>query len=224
MSVKIDILNESTVLTKAEVATVVPALNMQLARDVEPAWGIQARTRLVAREGVHPEHWVLALLDDADMANALGYHETRADGLPLGKVFVKTTKDAGLKWTATLSHELIEMVCDPEINLTVVDQGAGKAWCYEACDACEADALGYDIGGVRVSDFVYPAYFELWRTIGPFDHQRHLTGPLTLAPGGYLACWDFATRSWMQANMRPGTSRGERRRRGLVNFRRSTVV
>jgi len=59
----------------------------------------------------------MAFLDSADVQNALGYHDLTPDGLPLSKVFVQTTVQAGQKVSVTASHELAEMLVDPAINL-----------------------------------------------------------------------------------------------------------
>src|SRR5213075_1538064 len=53
-----------------------------------PVWGTPAR--LVKATGFRKGAWALALLDRADVANALGYHDLTPDGLPLSKVFVQT--------------------------------------------------------------------------------------------------------------------------------------
>jgi len=58
-----------------------------------------------------------------------------------------------------LSHELLEMLADPWINWCATGNDS-KIYALEVCDAVEADDLGYDIDGVRVSDFVTPAWFE----------------------------------------------------------------
>ncbi len=45
----------------------------------------------------------------------------------------------------------------------------------------------FKINGVDMSDFVYPAYFELFRAPGSvkFDHENKVTRPFQLLPGGY---------------------------------------
>ena len=105
--------------------------------------------------------WWLVILDDSDQAGALGYHDLTPDGLPIGKIFAASDLKAGDSWSVTASHELLEMLADPNINLTVFVQDAdttGTLYAYEVCDACEDDSFGYKINSnVLVSDFVYPA-------------------------------------------------------------------
>src|SRR5262249_45599269 len=149
-------------------------------------------------------------------------------GMPLGKVFAGTDMKFGSSWTVTASHELLEMLADPDIDLTVFVQTArtgGHLYAYEVCDACEADNLGYDINGTLVSDFVFPAWFETFRKPGStqFDFGKHIDRPLQLLAGGYIGVFDIRSGSgWHQItaegqpfryDMRPRLgSRRERRR------------
>src|SRR5437016_8275332 len=71
-----------------------------------PVWGTPAR--LVKATTFRKNAWAMAFLDDADVANALGYHDLTPDGLPLSKVFVKSTRAVGQKVSVTACHELAE--------------------------------------------------------------------------------------------------------------------
>jgi len=242
--IKVALINSSTVLKDADVQQVLPALQAQIHNDFAPAWGIDADLTFVAQGAPPPAgSWWLTFLDDADQAGALGYHETTNDGLPLAKVFARPALQDGVNWTVTASHELLEMLADPEINLTVfVEPTAttGTLYAYEVCDACEADQFGYKIGDVQVSDFVYPAWFESSRAPGStrFDQTNSLGSPLpTLLPGGYIGAFDVGSGSgWHQVTaMRNQPVRGmrsvhatagsrrDRRAKGRSQWRRSTA-
>lgn len=228
-NIRVAVINASTVLTDDQVQAAVPALQTQVHRDFAPVWGIDADLSFVA-SGAQPDPglWWVIILDNSDQAGALGYHDVTDQGLPLGKVFAGTDLQYGNQWTITTSHELLEMLADPEINLTVFVQPserAGTLYAYEVCDACEADGLGYDIGGTLVSDFVYPAWFESSRQSGStqFDYANRIQAPLQLLPGGYIGAFDVTTGTgWHQItaqgaaltySMRPRVgSRRERRR------------
>src|SRR5277367_5245119 len=164
---KISIFNASTVLTDNEIRPVVNALQQQVTNDFRPAWGIDAELTFVPTGSTPPiGTWWLTILDDSDQAGALGYHDLTPDGLPLGKIFAASDLKAGTSWSVTASHELLEMLADPNINLTVFVQEAnttGTLYAYEVCDACEDDSFSYPINSVQVSDFVYPAWFESFR-------------------------------------------------------------
>jgi hypothetical protein len=104
------------------------------------------------------------------------------------------------------------------------DNSSGTLYAYEVCDACEADGFGYDIDGITVSDFVFPAWFESFRqpSSTQFDFQKQIQQPLQLLPGGYIGVFDVTSGTgWHQVtadktfryDMRPRLgSRRERRR------------
>ena len=195
--IKIAIINASTVLTDAQVKAAVPSLQKQIDMDFGPAWGVAATLRFVPHgQAPLPGEWWLAILDNSDQAGALGYHDLTTAGLPLSKVFAGTDKQYGLSWTVTASHELLEMLVDPNINLTVFEQGplGARLYAYEVCDAVESDAYAYPIDGVLVSDFVLPSWFESFRQAGStaFDFRNRLTAPFELLPGGYIGVNDLA--------------------------------
>lgn len=225
--IKIAVINQSTVVTEDnEVQRTVAALQTQVTRDFAPAWGINADVRVLPAGGKPaPGEWWLVLLDNSDQAGALGYHDVTPAGLPLSKVFAKTDQTYGETWSCTASHELLEMLCDPNINLTVFDESdsGGRLFAYEVCDACEAERFGYKIDGVLVSDFVYPAWFEAFRHKGTrFDHRKKIHRPFQLLAGGYIGVYDVRSGSgWSQitadrVNFRARAPVGSRReRRGV---------
>lgn len=229
-TIQISVINESTVLPDADIAPVIEALQKQVTNDFCPVWGTNATLTTVER-GTQPPagSWWLVLLDDTDQANALGYHDMTTEGLPIGKVFAASDLKAGTSWTVTASHELLEMLGDPNINLTVFVQNtntAGLLYAYEVCDACEDDSLGYKIDNILLSDFVYPAWFESFRTEGSaqFDRMNKVEKPLQLLSGGYIGVFHVNSGSgWSQetAEKRPANvlHRGgvgtRRERRGI---------
>jgi hypothetical protein len=204
--IQISIINASTVLSDAEIRPVIDGLQQQVTNDFRPAWGVDAEPAFVPT-GAEPSAgtWWLTILDDSDQAGALGYHDLTPDGLPIGKVFAGTDLKYGSNWTVTASHELLEMLADPNINLTVMvqtsDENAGRLYAYEVCDACEDDSFSYKIGDVNVSDFVFPAWFEDFRAQGStqFDQTRKINGPLDLLKGGYIGVFDINSgNGWHQ--------------------------
>jgi hypothetical protein len=239
-NIQVALINASTVVRDQEVQAALPALQTQVRRDFAPPWGLDADLTFVPQGGTPaPGAWWLVVLDNSDQAGALGYHDVTNEGAPLGKVFAGSDRQAGLKWTVTASHELLEMLADPAINLTVFvqqDATSGKLYAYEVCDACEADQFGYDINGTTVSDFVFPAWFETFRSPGStaFDYGRRINGPLQLLAGGYIGVFDVtAGTGWHQVtaqghaatyDMRPRVgSRRERRRTPRDQWLRSRV-
>jgi hypothetical protein len=228
-NIKVAVMNASTVLRDDQVQAVVPALQTQVHRDFAPVWGIDADLEFVpAGRNPDPGAWWLTVLDNSTQAGVLGFHDITNEGLPIGKVFAGTDIALGLEWTATASHELLEMLGDPDVNLVVFlqrDETTGTLLAYETCDACEADQFGYQINGSLMSDFLFPAWFESFRQPGStqFDHGQHIREPFALLPGGYTLAFDVRSGSgWQQifaagtpprAELRPKVgSRRERRR------------
>lgn len=151
----------------------------------------------------------------------------RKSGLPLGKVFAGTDAKYNSSWTVTASHELLEMLGDPDINLTALVQDSnesGTLYAYETCDACEDDSFGYEINGVLVSDFVYPSWFEQFHKAGTqYDFQKKIKKAFELLVGGYIGVFKINSGSgWTQKTAQKTTreykmranvgSRRERRR------------
>ncbi len=206
-NIKLAVWNRSTVLTDSQVSAAVPSLQAQVHRDFAPAWGIDADLAFVDSNSTPGAGlWWLVILDDAEQAGYLGYHDVTAENLPQGKVFANTDIQNGLQWTGTASHELLEMLADPEINLAafspVMEQGNPTTfYAYEVCDACEDDRYGYNINGTAVSDFVIPSYFEPSRAPGStqFDYTNNIQSPFQLLPGGYSIVFDVASgNGWQQ--------------------------
>jgi len=225
--IKIAVVNASTVVPDNAVPPVVQALQTQVHRDFAPIWGVDADLRIAKKtDTLNPGEWLLAILDNSDQAGALGYHDITNLGNPLGKVFAASDKQYGDDWAVTSSHELLEMLADPEINLTVFDQSQNgwRLYAYEVCDACEADALSYKIGTISMSDFVYPSWFEAFRpeNSAQFDFQKKIKKPFQLLTGGYIGFYDVTSGSgWQQLtaeanNFRARPPVGSRRERRTI--------
>jgi|ERR1700693_1336851 len=239
-NIKIAVINASTALTDHQVESAVPDLQTQVHRDFASAWGVDADITFVPKGAKPaPGAWWIVILDSSDQAGALGYHDLTKEGLPLGKVFALSDIQNGYQWTVTASHELLEMLADPDINLTAFVQTnatSGVLYAYEVCDACEADAFGYRIGKTLVSDFVYPAWFESFRTKGStqFDYGKHIQKPFDLLKGGYIGVFDVTSGTgWHQITAKGGAlrydmrprlgSRRERRRTPRDHWTRSVI-
>jgi hypothetical protein len=165
-----------------DLGKLVSALDKQMERDFVPIWGYPAK--LYATQKPKPDEWQVVFLDDADAANALGYHDITKNGQPVSKVFVKTTIAAGQKVSVTASHELLEMMIDPGAQLWAQNAN-GRFYAYEMCDAVEEEE--YEIDGIAVSDFVHPAFFEPWHEprSTQFDHLGKVAQPFQTLQRGY---------------------------------------
>jgi hypothetical protein len=76
------------------------------------------------------------------------------------------------------------MLVDPAINLWSAGP-KGEFYAYEMCDAVEEEVFLID--GIEMSDFVYPAYFELFHKPNSvqFDYLKKVSKPFQILKGGY---------------------------------------
>lgn len=207
----ISVVNHTKSIPDAQVHEAIRAINRQIADDFRPYWNMHASLRLEGRSTAKPDHRrlpdmrgdaVLYLWDGDDGDDALGYHDTTHRGIPYGFVFTSLSEDLGEKWTVTLSHEALELLGDPEVNLLV--QGAHPSnpaqvvfhW-FEMCDAVQDET--YVIDGIEVSNFVLPLYFTGENETGSRnDYLGKLHGGRALRsfginPGGYIGFYNPAS-------------------------------
>lgn len=158
-------------LSDSDVQIAIRAVNRQIQEDFAPIWGALWDLRLhgssfdagdidtLAEEFVQGEA-VLYLVDEAHLPGAAGYHAINGREMPYGFVFVTDTNN----WTVTLSHEALELIIDPTVNVMVPgpDPRPGRQdnivlHTYEVCDAVERTS--YSIDQVRVSNFITQQWF-----------------------------------------------------------------
>lgn len=181
---KIACINRANFNLGVDFDKLIPALQKFVDDCLLPAWGTPAR--LVKARKEIAGAWTLAFLDNADTKGDEGWHDLKMNGLPLAHVFVESTIMVGDKVSTTACHELAEMLVDPAANLWC-EGPRSTLWAYEVCDPVEEDE--FEIDGIAMSDFVTPAYFELFRLHGRktarYDHLDKLKKPFALRPGGY---------------------------------------
>ena len=89
-----------------DLGELVAALDKQLREHFVPIWGYPAK--LYVADKLKEGEWGLVCLDNADAADALGYHDITKDGQPISKVFVKSTIAAGQKVSVTASMNCLK--------------------------------------------------------------------------------------------------------------------
>lgn len=192
MAIICEVQNISTVMDNDMLQPILSAVEQQVAEDVAPTWGCQTVSLVLLAPGqkFSGNKWQFVVVDTSDVAGAAGYHETQGDE-PIGFAFVKTTIDAGMHPSVTISHEMLEMVGDALIDQYNIwsDLPDALFLAQELCDPVEDDSLAYLKNGVLVSDFVTPAFF-VPQSKAPWDFKHHLSGPNTLATGGYQLYWN----------------------------------
>jgi hypothetical protein len=203
--------NESRLLSDPQVDAICKALTYKATHHIAPAWNLS--TVAVARKAPGATEWQLVFLDTSDQAEALGYHEDLANGLPVMKVFVKSCREDGVSESACASHELAEALVDPDLIRTTT--APGKAWACEIGDP--AQSITYVVDGVEVQDFVTPQWFGAPVAPGSkLCHTGEIRKPFEVPKGGY-AQWTSDLRSWHEigAELGAGHSRPARRKAAL---------
>jgi hypothetical protein len=220
---ELSIVNQSTQVTASELAAYQAAQYTQIWRDFTPAWNYYCELDRFT----YPQHnppAELIIVDDATQADALGYHDIDSLDHPVGFVFAKTALGDGVSWTSVASHELLELLADPWINLLAQGTFGGKPaiYAFEVADPVEGDS--YQIEGVTLSNFVLPPWFQLGHK-GPYDFLNKLTQPFSLSPGGYVS-YMTTIGNWQQSfgdqrgqhTKDPKYSRPARRKWSIWNF------
>jgi hypothetical protein len=186
--------NQATIDLGVDFGELVAAMQLYVDRHVAPVWGTPAR--LAKTKGFVKKAWAMVLLDDADQPGALAYHDLTPGGLPLAKVFVRTTLEHNELVSVSASHELVEMLVDPAINMLSTGPDGSTMYAYESADPVET--LSFEVNGVAMSDFVYPSFFEGFRKRGStrFDHMNKVKKPFEILPGGYQII--FKEGEWSQ--------------------------
>jgi hypothetical protein len=186
--------NQATTDLQVDFDKLIMAMQAYVDTFVAPVWGTPAR--LEKTTGFEKGAWAMVFLDDADQAGALAYHDLTPDGLPISKVFVKTTLEDNQLVSVSASHELVEMLVDPAINMMTTGPNPKIIYAYESADPVEE--LHFDVEGIQMSDFVYPAYFENFHKAGSvqFDQMGKVNKPFDILSGGYQII--FRNGKWSQ--------------------------
>jgi len=228
------VINQSTVISDADVQAMIPAFSTQWNRDLLPIWDINPATFSFIPKSTIPrdDAWWLVFLDDSDQAGALAYHDLTNTGQPISKIFAKTLLADKASISVGATHELVEMACDPMLNYGAQD-ASGVFWALENADPVESDEYGYKIGDVLVTDFVTPSWFGHQYAKAPFDFAGHTKSAFEVLSGGYAQKFD-TTAGWVQVtgskaklfskSMAAVGSRRERRTRQWKNWERSAAM
>jgi len=186
--------DKATTPLGVELTTLIAAMQAYVDQSVVPVWSTPAH--LIETTDFKAGAWAMVFLDDADQPGALAYHDLTPDGWPLAKVFVRTAVQNGDEVSVAASHELVEMLVDPAINLMSTGPDAKTMYAYESADPVEQ--LSFEVDGIAMSDFVYPSYFEVFRKPGStrFDHMGRVDRPFQILAGGYQII--FKDGKWSQ--------------------------
>jgi hypothetical protein len=205
--IQVGIVNKTAEIAPDLIQTVAQALSIQVTRDVQPVWGVQANVMpLQSASKIPPGIWPIFLMKNLPPGEG-GFHLDKHNQ-PYAEVIATPDDDS---WTIDASHELIEMLVDPAGNRLqpsfsidvqngkIVDGMDQYAYLVEACDPCEADQYAYQIAGVAVSDFLTPHFYDPAATAGTrYSFTGAITQPRQILPGGYISWLNQETDQMQQ--------------------------
>lgn len=199
------VVNESSKLDTKTLWNTVWSVAYQVKWQFGPLWKIAADFSVLdPGKPVPVDAWILHLLDKIDEPGALGYHDEDGKEVPFGRVGIQTSEEDGISPSGVISHEALELLADPHINLTAFD-GKKRLYPLEVCDPAQGGV--YDLGapygrttGVLVSDFVRPEYFDPNTAAKTVTSYRGVcVGPFSLGTKGYYSYTETLPPNWQQA-------------------------
>lgn len=136
----------------------------------------------------------LSQMNKVYSATLYGYHLVR-NGIPYARLLYTS------QYSKVLSHEVLEMLVNPYltryIGIELYSESPGlEKVIQEIADPVQATA--YDIDGVQVSNFIFPAWYHVTKIEGEqYDYLGLITEPKAVLEGGYKS---FLTRAgeWWQ--------------------------
>jgi hypothetical protein len=188
-------------VTLADLAPVSAAIQKQVSRDFGPMWNVEATVDAFDKlEDVPVGYWHVLLQDELPNG-AAGLHKRDDSKQPFALVALTTN------WPVFMSHEVLEMLVDPQGSLTVAGNskkaGQGRVeYLLEVCDPCQASKFAYTINSVMVSDFYTRQYFDPIQSSGVrYSFSGQIRGPREVLDGGYLSWFDPETRHLFQLHV-----------------------
>jgi hypothetical protein len=212
LPIHIAIVSLTREVTTRSLLQVTAAVQKQVTRDLEPIWGVTATVdtfgdlvsipndylpvvvfgdpdeladQLVNALGAAPAK---QLLDELEQESVAGIHLNALTRQPFALV------SANGAWTVVLSHEVIEMLCDPWGNRLVagphpLEPQRRVKYLLEVCDPCQS--VWYPVNGVPVTDFYTPRYFDpVALDMVRYSFTGSITRPRQVIEGGYLTYLD----------------------------------
>ena len=198
MLLHIALVSNTKEVTLADLAPVSAAIQKQISRDFGPMWNVEATVDAFDKlEDVPIGYWHVLLQDELP-SGAAGLHKRDDNKQPFALVALTTN------WPVFMSHEVLEMVVDPQGTLTragnSLKSGQGRVeYLIEVCDPCQASRFAYSVNSVMVSDFYTPQYFDPVKSSGVrYSFSGQVRGPREVLDGGYLSWFDPQTRHLFQ--------------------------
>ena len=187
------IYSESPLISLADLKPVAEAIQIQVSRDLQPHWNVDATIIAVESVAQVPKGAWRAVVKDRLEYDVYGYHIVDEFNVPIAYLRWQPN------WTVTLSHEIVETLVNPYGNRVMSghefygeprdnDPTNDVEYLVEISDPSQTANDGYEIKGVRVSDFFLPSFYDFAYTEGKqYSFTGAIKRPLTLADGGYIS-------------------------------------
>jgi hypothetical protein len=173
------------------------AISRQLIEDVAPAWRISVPSVVAAPSLPAAPHDAIIFSfveKDESTPGAGGWHTEDQTGRIYAEVLISPYLDNGGSLMSgpnsisqVASHEAIETLLDPFCVLYALGPDS-RFYPVEGCDAVQG--FSYVKGGVAVSDFLLPSFFDAESTDPHGDFLSKGAGPFKTSPSGYQAILD----------------------------------
>ena len=198
----VTVANLSAKIGEKEFRAAVAAIQRQVTEHFQPEWGTGARLKAVRilldgkkKAPVQRDADVVIYLGDSSadpttgVTDAEGYHSATNRDTPYGFVYLDICAKSKDSWSGALSHEVLEMLADPDTALTIAGAPPGNPngtvyYGLEVCDPTQGDE--YFIDGVTVSNFVGKKYFGLSGGSGKTNYLNLRLRAFGVRPAGYL--------------------------------------
>lgn len=216
----IAIVNASSLIPNEALAQYSQDIQAQIDEDFYPIWGKRADITFIPQHGRPPtDSWPIYINKHSSDPDALGWHTQDGQKI-MGRVFAGDCLKYGISVSVDLSHEVLEMLGDPDCRQTMTLPD-GRLAALEMCDPVESDSFGYVKGKTLVSDFILPPYFHPGAGATRFDFMSKLSGPCPiLGEGGYQSLYEKGQWVSVFARLADGSFSYRSLRHGR-NFRRA---
>ncbi len=201
LQTKIGLVDTTGRIAPEKMTAAAAALDIQVTRDLPSYWKVSATVSYLPDHRNIPQGvWPVQIVKSLPPGEG-GFHLTKHNQ-PYAKVILTPGSD---EWTIDASHEIVEMLVDPNGNrlqpATAIkisgngvtdDPSSGKfEYLVEACDPCEDNSHAYNINGVMVSDFLTPHFYDAQASADVrYSFTGALTRPRELLKGGYISFVD----------------------------------
>jgi hypothetical protein len=201
MLMQLTLANISVSIPQHRFRRVAAAIARQVRLHFQPEWGFGATLKAIAlpldskRAPIQKDADAIIYLGESSndpttgVAGALGYHSANNRRLPYGFVYLDICREYGEDWPSTLSHEVLELLADPNVVFTISgshpkDRKRIVYYDLEVCDPTQGDT--YRVGDVEVSNFVGRSYYGMTGGSGRTNHMNLPLRAFGVRPNGYL--------------------------------------